>query len=185
MYQAFQGSNHEVIRVGRKSGDFKVQIEDASDVAKLFKSIGRFDALTSASGEVAFTPLTDIKKSHWDMSLHSKLLGQINLVQEALPFINERGSFTLISGILGDEQIAAGTIAATVNSALEGFVKSAAYELPKALRINIVSPTLLADSVGTYGDFFPGFIPVDGEKVGLAFKKSILGIQTGQMFRVR
>ena len=109
MYQAFQGSNHEVIRVGRKSGDFKVQIEDASDVAKLFKSIGRFDALTSASGEVAFTPLTDIKKSHWDMSLHSKLLGQINLVQEALPFINERGSFTLISGILGDEQIAAGT----------------------------------------------------------------------------
>jgi hypothetical protein len=35
--------------------------------------------------------------------LGSKLMGQISLVQEAIPFINERGSFALVSGVLKDE----------------------------------------------------------------------------------
>ena len=53
--------------------------------------------------------LAAITREQWESSLKSKLLGQINLVQQALPYINEKGSFTLISGILGDEQIFAGT----------------------------------------------------------------------------
>ena len=35
-------------------------------------------------------------------------MGQINLVQEAIPFIIEKGSFTLVSGILNDDPIIAG-----------------------------------------------------------------------------
>jgi len=35
-------------------------------------------------------------------------MGQINLVQEAIPFIKEKGSFTLVSGILNDDPIIAG-----------------------------------------------------------------------------
>jgi len=50
--------------------------------------------------------------------------------------------------------------------------------------LNVVSPTLLEDSVETYGDFFPGFIPINGKKVGQAFKRSIFGVQTGQIYRV-
>ena len=42
---------------------------------------------------------------------------------------------------------------------------------------------MLQDSVGVYGDFFPGFTPVSGEKVALAFKKSVMGIQTGKVFQ--
>jgi hypothetical protein len=40
-------------------------------------------------------------------------MGQINLVQEAIPFIKEKGSFTLISGVLNDEPIFAGVAAST------------------------------------------------------------------------
>lgn len=153
-------------------------------MSQLYKKIGTFDAVVCTAGEVAFSPLHAIKSEDWSLSLQSKLLGQINLVQQALPYIQEKGSFTLISGILGKEQIFAGTIAATVNSALEGFVKSVACELPKNLRINLVSPTLLEDSIATYGSYFPGFFPVSGAKVAQAFKKSIMGIQSGQVIEV-
>jgi NAD(P)-dependent dehydrogenase (short-subunit alcohol dehydrogenase family) len=181
---ALNGQNHEIIRVGRTSGDFQVNIEDPTDVASFYKKIGAFDAVVNASGDVAFAPLNAITREQWESSLKSKLLGQINLVQQALPYINAKGSFTLISGILGDEQIFAGTVAATANYALIGFIKAAACELPKNLRINLVSPTVLRESLAMYGDFFPGFTPAEGENVGLAFKKSILGVQTGQVIKV-
>lgn len=177
-------TTHEVIRVGKTKGDFQVDIANPESIAELYKKLGSFDAVVNASGDVAFAPFRSLTKDHWNLSLQSKLLGQINLVQQALPYINENGTFTLISGILGDEQIAAGTVAATVNKALEGFVKSVACELPKNLRINLVSPTVLQESLKTYGDFFPGFKPAEGFSVAQAYKKSILGVESGKIIQV-
>jgi len=133
---------------------------------------------------VAFAPLSALGAEQWQLSLNNKLMGQINLVQEALPFIRERGSFTLVSGVLSKESIMAGVAASTVGRALEGFAMAAATELPKGLRINVVSPTVLKESEKQYGAFFPGFIPVEGWKVAQAFKKSILGVQTGRTYTV-
>ena len=108
-------------------------------------------------------------------------MGQINLVQEAIPFIKEKGSFTLVSGILNDEPIFAGVAASTVSGALEAFVRAAAIELPKGLRINVVSPTMLKESESQFAQFFIGMIPVEGWKVGQAYKRAILGAQTGRV----
>ena len=38
--------------------------------------------------------------------------------------------------------------------------------------------------MGRYADFFPGFVPVPAARVAQAYKKSVLGVQTGQIFRV-
>jgi NAD(P)-dependent dehydrogenase (short-subunit alcohol dehydrogenase family) len=73
--------------------------------------------------------------------------------------------------------------ASTVSGALEGFVRAAAIELPKGLRINVVSPTVLKESTH-YGRFFLGMIPVEGWKVGQAYKRAILGAQTGRVYKV-
>lgn len=174
---------HEVISVGRSKGDVRADISDPASVKRMYQEIGAFDALVSTSGEVAFAPLAELTPDKWQMSLGSKLLGQINLVQEGLNFIREKGSFTLVSGIVGEEPIATGVAAATVNGALESFVKAAALELPKGLRINIVTPTWLADS--SFGPYFPGFLPVEGSVVAQAFKKSVLGIQNGAVIKAR
>src|SRR5260370_8690476 len=91
-------------------------------------------------------------------------MGEMNLVQEAIPFINEKGSFTLVSGVLNEEPIFAGVAGATVSGALEGFVRATAIELPKGLRINVVNPTILKESEAHMGSFFPGFIPADESK---------------------
>src|SRR5438874_9405498 len=45
-----------------------------------------------------------------------------------------------VSGILNDDPIFAGVAASTVSGALEAFVRAAAIELPKGLRINVGEP---------------------------------------------
>ena len=80
------------------------------------------------------------------MGLKDKLMGQVNLVLLGTPHVNDRGSFTLTSGVLDRDPIVKGANGATVNAALKGFVTSAAIELERGIRINVVSPGLLQES---------------------------------------
>jgi len=181
---AMAGAGHEIVKVGRKSGDFQVDIESRESIRQLYQVVGSFDAVAVAAGEVVFAPLSQLTAENWQFSLGSKLMGQISLVQEAIPFINEKGSFTLVSGVLNEEPIFAGVAAAAVSGALEGFARAAAVELPKGLRINVVSPTILKESEAQFGPFFPGVIPVEGWRVAQAYKRAILGVQTGRVYKV-
>jgi len=112
-------------------GDFRVEIENRESVRKLYQAVGSFDAVAIAAGEVAFAPLSELTAEKWQFSLGSKLMGQISLVQEAIPIIKENGSFTLVSGVLNDEPIFAGVAASTVSGALEGFVRLAQSNFPR------------------------------------------------------
>jgi len=178
------GKEHEVIRVGHSRGDARVDMRDNASIKALFAHVGQFDALVVASGNVAFNGLTEMTDEQWQVGLESKLMGQINLTRAAIPHLNDQGSITLISGILSEEPINWGVSASTVNGAIEHFAKAAACELPRGLRINVVSPTVLEESMAKYADFFPGFVPVPAARVAQAYKKSVLGIQTGQVFKV-
>ncbi|QNF16182.1 short chain dehydrogenase [Aeromonas jandaei] len=176
--------DHQVIRVGHSQGDATVDMRDPASIKALFAGLGQFDALVVASGNVAFNALTEMTDEEWQVGLQSKLMGQINLTRAAIPHLSDKGSITLISGILSEEPINWGASVTTINGAIEHFVKAAACELPRGLRINVVSPTVLAESMDKYADFFPGFVPVPAAKVAQAYKKSVLGIQTGQVFKV-
>ena len=176
--------DHQVIRVGHSQGDATVDMRDTASIKALFAGLGQFDALVVVSGSAAFNALTEMTDEEWQVGLQSKLMGQINLTRAAIPHLSDKGSITLISGILSEEPINWGASVTTINGAIEHFVKAAACELPRGLRINVVSPTVLAESMDKYADFFPGFVPVPATKVAQAYKKSVLGIQTGQVFKV-
>ena len=88
------------------------------------------------------------------------------------------------SGVLDRDPIRQGANAAAVNGASGAFVRSAAIELPRGLRINVVSPGLLEESVKKYDGFFPGHEPVSSARVGLAYAKSVEGAITGQVIIV-
>ena len=128
--------------------------------------------------------LTSDEQTKYDaiMADVDKLAGQINLVLHGLRHVRDNGSFTLISGVLAREPIATGTIASAVNGGLEAFVIAAAAELPRGLRINAISPSVVEESLDTYGDFFPGFTPVPVADVARAFVKSVEGIGTGRVY---
>src|SRR5258708_28611770 len=100
---AMAGTGHEIVKVGRKSGDFQVDIESRESIRQLYQAVGSFDAVAVAAGEVVFAPLSQLTADNWQFSLGGKLLGQISLVPEASPVINARGSFTLVSGGLDAE----------------------------------------------------------------------------------
>src|SRR5580693_9407321 len=42
---AMAGAGHEIVKVGRKSGDFQVEIENRESVRKLYQAVGSFDAV--------------------------------------------------------------------------------------------------------------------------------------------
>ncbi|MDQ1471047.1 MAG: hypothetical protein QOJ99_2527 [Bryobacterales bacterium] len=111
---------------------------------------------------------------HWANSIKSRGVGQINLVRVALPFIADKGPFTLVSGILTDEdEYRHGvTIGTAINHLVQGFVKGG-VELPRGLRISCISPTVLSEAVA-YHACFTGFIPVPAWEVGQACLRAML-----------
>ncbi|QQZ43360.1 short chain dehydrogenase [Pseudomonas sp. SK3(2021)] len=175
---------HEVIRIGRTSGDFQVDISDSASIRALFEKTGTFDALICAAGNVTFAPLDEMSAQHFALGLQDKLMGQVNLLLIGREFANDGASFTLTSGILNRDPIRSGASAALVNGAIDGFVRAAAIELPRGLRVNSVSPTVLVEAMDSYAPYFRGYKPVPGADVALAYAKSVEGLQTGQTYIV-
>ena len=137
----------------------------------------------SAAGSLHFGPLADMTAEQFKIGLHDKLLGQVDLALIGQHYVNAGGSITLTSGILSDEPIRYGANAAAVNSAIDGFVRGAAVEL-QGIRINAVSPTVLQESLDSYGPYFQGFEAAPASRVALAFSRSVEGAQTGRVYRV-
>ncbi|MCF6766496.1 short chain dehydrogenase [Thiotrichales bacterium 19S3-7] len=175
---------HEVITAGYSSGDVQVDIGSRASIEMMYKQVGDFDDVVATVGKVKFSALDKMTSEDYQVGLNHKLMGQVNLVLEGIKYINQGGSFTLTSGILNVEPIKGGTSAAMVNSALEGFVLSASYELPNKNRINIVSPTVITEALDTYGEFFKGYLPVAVNEAALAYVKSVDSHHTGRVYRV-
>jgi NAD(P)-dependent dehydrogenase (short-subunit alcohol dehydrogenase family) len=175
---------HEIVKVGSKSGDHQVDIKDSGSIRRLFEKTGRFDALVSAAGKVHFGDFAALTEKEMAIGLRDKLMGQVNLVLVGRDFINDDGSFTLTSGVLSHDPIRFGACASLVNGALEAFVRAAAIELPRGLRINVVSPGVLVESLPVFGDYFRGHEAVPGKRVANAYLKSVEGRLTGQVLNV-
>jgi NAD(P)-dependent dehydrogenase (short-subunit alcohol dehydrogenase family) len=178
------GRRHEIIRAGRSSGDVTVNLMDEASIRAMFKTAGKLDAVVATAGHTHFGPLAKMTAADFRKGLDDKLMGQINLTLIGQHLLNDGGSITLTSGVLDRDPIRQGANAAAVNGALGAFVRSAAIELPRGLRINVVSPGLLEESVKKYDGFFPGHEPVSSARVGLAYAKSVEGAITGQVIIV-
>lgn len=174
---------HTVV-VARKQGDLQVDICNIDSIENMYKNLGKIDAVVSVAGNVHFGELTQMSSEQYFIGLNNKLMGQVNLVLQGLKYVNDNGSFTLTSGILNRDPIRLGSSAAMVNGGLDGFVKAAALELTRGLRINCISPTVIVESMPKYAEYFRGFIPVPVAKVAQAYSKSVEGAQTGQVYLV-
>lgn len=177
------GQRHEVVTVGARGGQHQVDFADIASVRGLFAKVGKVDAVVVAAGSLHFAPLGSFTPEQFYVGLNSKLMGQVNVALVAQDYLNDGGSITLTSGIVAEEPIRNGASATMVNAAVEGFVRAAAIELPRGLRINVVSPTVLAESMDSYGPFFIGFEPIAASRAALSYARSVDGAQTGQVYR--
>ncbi len=175
---------HDIIRVGRNGGDILADISDRASLDAMYARTGKVDAVVSAVGSVHFGPLVAFTEETFMLGLKHKVMGQINVMLAGLDHVNDGGSFTLTSGVLNRDPIRMGAGAAAANGALDGFVVGAAIEMPRGMRVNVVSPGMLDASLERYGSWFPGHVPVSSNRVGLAYAKSVEGAITGKVIIV-
>lgn len=173
---------HDIVKAGRTSGDVTADLMNEDQVRAMYARVGKVDAVVACAGHVHFGPVATMTPGQFRKGLDDKLMGQVNLVLLGMAHVNDGGSFTLTSGVLDRDPVRQGANAAAVNGAIGAFVRAAAVDMPRGIRINAVSPGLLEESVHKYEGFFPGHEPVSSARVGLAFVKSVEGGLTGQVF---
>lgn len=174
---------HEVVRVGRTSGEYQVDYTSRESIERLFRETGPFDALVGLAGGAAFKPLADLTDEDFQFSLSHKLMGQVNLVRGGLAHVREGGSFTLTSGVLSREPMPGTSAISLVNAGLEGFAFAAALDMPRGVRINVVSPPWVTETLEALGwDTSPGMPAAD---VARAYVECVEGSRNGEVLDAR
>jgi NAD(P)-dependent dehydrogenase (short-subunit alcohol dehydrogenase family) len=172
------GARHELILASVQKSPEQVDISDAASIRALFARVGRVDAVVSAAGRASFKPLTELGDEDFELSLSNKLMGQVNLVLLGLASVVDGGSFTLTAGYLARHPIPGSGAVSLVNSGLEGFGRAAALEAPRGIRVNVVSPPWVTETLLKMGRAPDGGLAAAA--VAQAYVRSVEGTITGQ-----
>jgi NAD(P)-dependent dehydrogenase (short-subunit alcohol dehydrogenase family) len=140
-------ARHEVIPVAHSKGEHRVDLADPSSIRTMYRKLGRVDAVISAAGVAKFGLLESLSDADFNLSLSSKLMGQVNLVRFGFDHVADGGSFTLTSGILSGHPMVGSAAISMVNAGIEGFVRAVALEAPRQIRVNVVSPGWVTETL--------------------------------------
>jgi NAD(P)-dependent dehydrogenase (short-subunit alcohol dehydrogenase family) len=130
-----------------------------------------------AAGEARFKPFADLSDEDFAFSIRHKLMEQVDLTRIALGLLRPAGSITLTSGILARKPMPGSGAISLVNAALEGFTRAAALEAPNGIRVNVVSPPWVTETLAALGMDTSAGLPAD--VVARAYVASVTGSQTG------
>lgn len=168
---------HEVVAASFHKAAVTVDLASPESIAAMYRQVGAVDAVVSAAGQAKFAPFADLTEADFAFSVANKLMGQVNLVRLGLPSVREKGSFTLTSGILARTPMVGSAAISLVNAAVEGFARAAALEAPRGIRVNVVSPPWVTETLQALG-----MDPAHGMPaavVARAYVQSVVGSQTG------
>lgn len=149
-------SKHELLLASHSKAPLAVDITTPSSIRALYTKVGRLDAVISAAGQARFKPFAQLTDDDYAFSLANKLMGQVNLVRYGMDAVKDGGTFILTSGVLASAPMIGSGVISLVNAALEGFTRAAALEAPRGIRVNVVSPPWVTETLKAYG------MPLDG-----------------------
>ncbi|MER5494649.1 MULTISPECIES: short chain dehydrogenase [unclassified Streptomyces] len=178
--RALREASHEVVEAAR-SGPVKVDLEEPSDLDALFAGAGDLDALVCCAANGPLVDLETIGDEEFAAGLRGKLLGQTALVRRAVHHLKDGASLTLTGGGFAAPQVAGGALGALINQGLEGFVRVASAELPRGLRLNLVSPGWISETLTAIG-----LDPAEGtpaDEVARAYLELVEGTARGRIVR--
>jgi len=174
-------ARHEVLEASRK-GRHKVDIQDARSIAALLDA-ERPDAVISCAGGAAWKPLAELTDADFESSLHDKLMGQVNVIRAALTRIEDGGAVIVTSGVLAENPMPSAAAVSLVNAGLQGFVKAAALEAPRGIRVNVVSPPWVSETLQAMGGDPSKGTPAD--EVATWYVAAVEGTKSGETIRGR
>ena len=140
-------AGNEIIAASLGKTTVKVDIADPASIHRMYRSLGRVDAVVCVAGQAKFAPLGQLSDADFHFSLDNKLMGQVNVVRLGFEHVEDGGSFTLTSGTLAQRPMSGGAAISLVNAGLEGFVRAAALEAPRKIRVNAVSPPWVTETL--------------------------------------
>ena len=161
---------HEVVTAGRNSGDIHVDLSSASSIEAMFNQVKNIDACVCVAGDSYTGDLLSLSEENLNLGIKNKLIGQANLVLIGQNYLNDKGSFTLTSGKMGDKPVKNAAGKAIVNGGVNSFGMAASLEMPRGLRVNVVSPSKVADIPMV--DLIKGYL------------QSIEGIVNGEIIKI-
>ncbi|MEU0300830.1 short chain dehydrogenase [Streptomyces sp. NPDC006175] len=142
-------ASHQVVKASR-GGPVEVDLEAPSSLDKLFGDLPDLDAVVCCAANGPLVDLASVTDAEFADGVRGKLLGQVALVRRAVRHLRDGGSVTLTGGTFS-APLAGGSLGALVNTGLEGFVRNAAPELPRNLRLNLVSPGWIKETLESMG----------------------------------
>lgn len=125
--------------IGGKLDLVVVDVRDSRELDACFEKTGGFDHLIVTAVEDYEAHFIEADIDDARKAFETKFWGQFAAVQRSLPFINERGSITLFSGVLGRRIQKGKSVLAAANGAVEALVRSLAIEL-SPVRVNGIAP---------------------------------------------
>lgn len=169
-------ANNEVVRASRR-GAVRVDLENPASLDELFVAVPDADAVVCCAASGPLVGLTSVSDEDFEQGLRGKLLGQVALARRASRHLRDNGSITLTGGTF-TSPLPGGSLGALINAGLEGFVSNAAAELPRGLRINVVSPGWIRETlVGMGAD---GSAGTPATEVAQHYLACVTGNRTGQ-----
>jgi NAD(P)-dependent dehydrogenase (short-subunit alcohol dehydrogenase family) len=132
----------------------------------------------SATGVAKFGNIEELSDEDYMLGLTNKLMGQVNLVRVGLNHVNDNGSFTLTTGI-SRKPTPGSSAVSMANAAVEGFVRAAALELQRGIRVNVVSPGSVKETLEAKGKDSTHGIPA--AMVALSYQECVQGNLNGEV----
>ena len=170
-------ASNEVISASLRSATVQVNIAEPASIQQMYRSVGRLDAVVCAAGQAKFAPLAQLSDADFRFCLDNKLMGQVNLVRYGFEHMQDGGSFTLTTGILAQAPIPGSAAISLVNAAVEGFIRAAALEAPRKIRVNAVSPPWVTETLQALKMDTSRGLPA--AIVARAYVRSVTGTDTG------
>ncbi|GEO02637.1 short chain dehydrogenase [Adhaeribacter aerolatus] len=175
--ELLQSKGHEVIAAARSTSP-SIDITDPASIDRFYAQVGEVDAIVSVAGEAAFVQVDKLTDEQVQLSINSKLLGQINMVRKGLTRLRPNGVAVITGGFLAYIPAPQTAMIAMVNAGLEGFTKAAALDLTEGRRILIVHPPWVAETAAALG-MDPSPWP-NAAKTAEAYLTAIEGTKTGK-----
>lgn len=174
-------TGNEVVSASLQRADVKVDVSKPASIRQMYRSLGKFDAVVCAAGQAKFAPLDQLSDADFRFCLDNKLMGQVNLVRFGFEHMEDGGSFTLTTGILAQAPMPGSVAISLVNAGLEGFVKAAALEAPRKIRVNAVSPPWVTETLQALKMDTSQGLPA--AVVAQAYLRSVTGADTGSILK--
>jgi len=146
----FTQQGHQVIGASRSTQP-SLDFTDPQSLDAFYEQMPEVDAILAIGGDAAFSSLDQLTNAQIEVTLSSKLMGQINALRKGKVKLRPNGAFVMTGGILAYTPWPNTAMVAMVNAGLEGFVRGAALEMTEGRRVVIVHPPLVAETARIFG----------------------------------